>query len=166
MAEKGIARTVTKDEMLGFLEKADRDGLVLQPGNTVDPLFVCCCCGCCCGVLTTAKKLPAPARFFQTDFVASVDTEKCQICGTCKTRCQMDAIADDDGPPAVLEDRCIGCGLCVTTCPSEGMSLRHLERRPPPPKDMAALYTTMFRERYGPVGAAAALAGHFLGRKF
>jgi electron transport complex protein RnfB len=166
MAEKGIARTVSREEMLGFLEQADREGLVLQPQNTVNPLFVCCCCGCCCGVLTTAKKLPKPAEFFQADFLAVVDPDVCQVCGTCPTRCQMDAISADTEPPVVAEDRCIGCGLCVTTCPSEAMSLRKKERRPPPPKNMADLYSKMFKERYGPLGAAAAVAGHLVGRKF
>jgi electron transport complex protein RnfB len=164
--EKGIARAVTKEEMLGFLEKADRDGLVLEPQNTAKPLFVCCCCGCCCGVLTTAKKLPKPAEFFQSDFVAVVDRDKCQVCGTCGTRCQMGAVRDDDGVPAVVEDSCIGCGLCVTTCPSGAMGLLTNERRPPPPKDTGALYSKMFKERFGALGAAAAVAGHLLGRKF
>jgi electron transport complex protein RnfB len=166
MTGKGIARPVSKDEMLGFLEQADREGLVLQPQNAANPLFVCCCCGCCCGVLTTAKKLSKPAEFFQADFLAVVDHDKCQVCGMCTTRCAMDAIAGDDERPVVAEERCIGCGLCVTTCPSEAMSLRQKERRPPPPKDTAALYTTIFKERFGQLGAAAAVAGHLVGRKF
>ena len=166
MTEKGIARPVSKEEMLGFLEKADQEGLVLQPQNTTNPLFVCCCCGCCCGVLSTAKKLPKPALFFQSDFLAVVDTDKCGVCGTCVSRCQMDAIGGDDGPPTIAEERCIGCGLCVTTCPSEAMSLRTKERRPPPPKDTDALYLTMFKERFGQMGAVAALASHLVGRKF
>jgi len=166
MIERGIARQVSKEEMLGFLEQADREGLVLEPENTVNPLFVCCCCGCCCGVLNTAKKLPKPAEFFQSDFLAVVDRDKCQACGTCATRCQMDAIAVDDGPPMVAEERCIGCGLCVTTCPSGAMSLRTKVRRPPPSKDTKALYTQIFKERFGPLGAAAAVAGHLVGRKF
>jgi Pyruvate/2-oxoacid:ferredoxin oxidoreductase delta subunit len=166
MTAKGVARPVSKEEMLGFLDQADREGLVLQPQNTVDPLFVCCCCGCCCGVLTTAKRLPNPAGFFQADFVAAVDDSQCQTCGTCETRCQMDAIAASSGPAQVAEGRCIGCGLCVTTCPSEAIRLVRKERRPPPPKDTGGLYTTLFKERYGQFGAAAALAGHWMGRKF
>jgi H+/Na+-translocating ferredoxin:NAD+ oxidoreductase subunit B len=166
MTEKGIARPVSKEEMLGLLERADREGLVLEPQNTQDPLFICCCCGCCCGVLTTAEKLPRPAEFFQSDFVAQVERDRCEVCGTCATRCQMDAIVADDEPAKVAEERCIGCGLCVTTCPSEAMSLRKIERRPPPPKHTAALYSTIFQQRFGRVGAAAAVAGHFLGRKF
>jgi Na+-translocating ferredoxin:NAD+ oxidoreductase subunit B len=166
MIEKGIARPVNKEEMLGFLEQADREGLVLQPQNTANPLFVCCCCGCCCGVLTTAKKLPKPAEFFQADFVAIVDSEKCQVCGACTARCQMEAINSEDGLPVVAEERCIGCGLCVTTCPSEAMSLCKKERRPPPPNDTRELYSKIFKERFGPLRAAAAVAGHLMGRKF
>ena len=60
LAERGTARLITKDEMLGFLDRADREGLVVEPQNTQDPIFICCCCGCCCGVLTAAKKLPRP----------------------------------------------------------------------------------------------------------
>ncbi len=166
MTEKGVARPVSKEEMLGLLEQADREGLVLEPQNTLDPLFVCCCCGCCCGVLTTAKKLPRPADFFQTDFVAEVDRDTCQICGACGPRCQMDAITSGDAPPEVAAERCIGCGLCVTTCPSGALRLHRKEGRKPPPKDMVALYTTMFQERFGRLGATAAMAGHLLGRKF
>jgi formate hydrogenlyase subunit 6/NADH:ubiquinone oxidoreductase subunit I len=166
MIEKAAAREVGKEEMLGLLEQADREGLVLEPQNTQQPLFVCCCCGCCCGVLTTAKKLPRPADFFQTDFVAQVDPDACQVCGTCETRCQMDAIASGDEPPKVVAERCIGCGLCVTTCPSGAVRLHKKEGRKPPPKDMGALYSKIFQERFGRLGATAAMAGHLLGRKF
>ncbi len=166
MIEKAAAREVSKLEMLALLEQADREGLVLEPQNTLEPIFVCCCCGCCCGVLTTAKKLPRPADFFQTDFVARVDGETCQVCGTCETRCQMDAITSGDEPPMVAEERCIGCGLCVTTCPSGAVRLHRKDGSKPPPKDMGALYTTIFQERFGRLGATAAMAGHLMGRKF
>jgi hypothetical protein len=46
------------------------------------------------------------------------------------------------------------------------MSLERKERRPPPPKDTGALYTTLFKERYGKLGAAAAVARYWMGRKF
>ena len=166
MIKKGTAREVSREEMLGLLDQADREGLVLEPQNTLEPIFVCCCCGCCCGVLTTAKKLPRPADFFQTDFVAKVDRETCQVCGSCETRCQMDAITSGDEPPMVIEERCIGCGLCVTTCPSGAVRLHRKDGRKPPPKDMGALYSTIFQERFGRLGATAAMAGHLLGRKF
>ncbi|MCU0257289.1 MAG: 4Fe-4S binding protein [Vicinamibacterales bacterium] len=101
LVEAGEARTVTRDEMLDLLDEADRDGLVLQPGNTQAPIFVCCCCGCCCGVLTTAKRMPEPAAYFSTNYSAEADATKCSGCGTCLTRCPMDAISLDTGVAVV-----------------------------------------------------------------
>lgn len=166
MVASAGARELTKEGMLAMLDAADREGLVLQPQNTQDPLFVCCCCGCCCGVLTTAKKMPRPADLFQTDFVARVEADKCQICGACDPRCQMEAITSGARPAVVIEERCIGCGLCVSTCPSGALKLHRKDGKRPPPKDTRALYIRMFRDRYGMAGTAGAVAGHLLGRKF
>lgn len=163
--DAGIARALSRDEMLGMLAQADREGLVLQPQNTQSPLFVCCCCGCCCGVLTSAKKLERPAESFQIDYAAEVRAEYCEQCGTCVARCQMDAIVASDGIPRIMEERCIGCGLCVTTCPTAAMTLRRLEGRKPVPADMQALYSAMYQDRFGRAGAAVALAQHLLGRR-
>lgn len=163
--DAGIARELSRDEMLGMLAQADREGLVLQPQNTQAPLFVCCCCGCCCGVLTSAKKLERPAESFQTDYVAEVRAEFCGHCGTCQARCQMDAIVALDRVPRVMEERCIGCGLCVTTCPADAISLRPREGRKPVPANIQALYSRMYQERFGRAGAAVALARHLLGRR-
>ena len=168
MVERGNARFVTRDGMLRLLEQADREGLVLQPQNTENPLFVCCCCGCCCGVLGTAKKMPQPARFLNTSYVAVVDRNVCQACGTCVPRCQMQAVAVDgkDGELAVVDrDRCIGCGLCATTCPSGAIRLERIAATPVPAKNTRHLYLQIFRERYGPLGVAAALGRKVLGLK-
>jgi ferredoxin len=164
--ERGAARPLTRDEMLSQLEDADRDGLVLQPQNARNPLFICCCCSCCCGVLTTARKLRRPADYFQTDFKVELDAALCESCGTCETRCPMGALYQVGGLAALAEERCIGCGLCVTTCPSGALHLRPKDGRKPPPSDMQALYATMFRQRYGALRAAAAVIGRAFGRKF
>ena len=165
MVEAGTARSIGRDEMLQLLDEADRDGLVLQPGNTQEPLFVCCCCGCCCGVLTTAKRLPEPAAYFSTNFYAEADAERCEGCGTCLTRCPMDAISLDTGKAAVARSHCIGCALCVGSCPSEALALRKKDDARVPPRTLPALYTQIYRERYGSLGLAAAAARRFLGIK-
>jgi ferredoxin len=165
MVEAGAARFVSRDEMLELLDEADRDGLVLQPENTRHPLFVCCCCGCCCGVLTTAKRLPEPAEYFSTNYYAEVDTVTCEACGTCQSRCQMDAVSLDSGRAVVSRSHCIGCGLCLTTCQSGSISLRRTDRERVPPKNTASLYVQLYRERYGTLGLATAMARHALGMK-
>jgi NAD-dependent dihydropyrimidine dehydrogenase PreA subunit len=160
---RGDARAITRDEMIALLDQADRDGLVVEPQNTQDPLFICCCCGCCCGVLTTAKKLPRPADFFAANYTAEVDADACIACAVCGSRCQMDAIAYDAGPAAIAEERCIGCGLCITTCASGAIRLVPRADARVPPKDTGRLYARMYRERFGAAGLAAAVGRRLIG---
>jgi len=165
MVGRGAARFISQDEVLAFLDQADRDGLVVEPQNTQQPLFICLCCGCCCGVLTTAKMLPQPADFFATNYYAEVDAEGCDTCAVCGTRCQMDAIVFDDGPAAVKRERCIGCGLCVTACPTGAIRLHTKASPQVPPKDTGRLYARLMRERFGALGVVATVGRRLLGLK-
>ena len=170
MVRAGLARDITRDEMLAVLDAADKEGLVLQPENTKNPLFVCCCCGCCCLVLTSAKRFPQPAEYFSSNFQAEVDAVLCDACAVCQSRCQMDALVDrdgdGDGKMQVDGERCIGCGLCVTTCPSGALRLVEKEQRKVPPDDTKALYMRLLQERYGPWGMAKLAGRKLLGMKF
>src|ERR1039457_5195319 len=171
MVRIGQGRSISREEMLGLLDAADKEGLVLQPENTRNPLFVCCCCGCCCGVLTSAKRFPQAAGEFRPTFAAEVDADLCDACGVCQSRCQMDALVDEDGGPGggkprVDHARCIGCGLCVTTCPSGALQLVEKARRKVPPDDTKALYMQLLQERYGPWGMAKLAGRKLLGMKF
>ena len=161
----GSGRALAQEEMIELLQRADEEGMVLQPQNTQDPNFICCCCGCCCGVLATAKKLPRPAEYFDTNFFAVVDGELCTECGTCSDRCQMDAISYPDGVAAVDLLFCIGCGLCVTTCPEEAIRLHEKAETKTPPKTQDALYQKIMMERFGPLGTAKIVAKKVLGLK-
>ncbi len=121
---KGRGRKITLEEGLEILQRADKTGLVLQPDNARDPLFMCTCCGCCCGVLHAIKRDPKPGKTVSSPFFARLDTATCKGCGLCTKRCQMEALRLDDEKRAVLDiDRCIGCGLCVSTCPTHSLSL-------------------------------------------
>jgi ferredoxin len=90
---------------------------------------ICCCCGCCCGVLRSIRSFPKPAEAVSSAFIVELDTASCEGCGTCESRCQMQALGVEEGKAALNHDRCIGCGLCVTTCPAASLSLH---RRPSP----------------------------------
>jgi len=149
--ERGQARTITKEECLEILDKAEEKGLVLQPGNSLEPFCICLCCGCCCGVLSSAKKFPDPARLFATNFIVAYDEDKCKGCGVCVDRCQMDAITQvKKGEKVVVDlERCIGCGLCVTKCPKKALKLERKEKVTVPPQNIVRLYTSILKKKAG-----------------
>lgn len=161
MNRRGNARIVERDEFLGFLDRAERKGFVVQPQNNRNPEFICCCCGDCCEILTSAKKIPRPADFFHTNYHAENDGATCTGCATCVDRCPMEALAMEDagraGAAVVDRDRCIGCGLCVSSCPTGSLDLVKKSRAAIPPKNSRAMYTKIYRERLGAWGAAKVL---------
>ena len=145
--EKGLAREISKEEALKLLEKAEEDGLVLQPGNSQKPMNICTCCGCCCGVLSSQKQLPELAQFFATNYYAEVNADLCIGCGICEDRCNLDAINIEDDISEVNKARCIGCGVCVPTCTSEAISLIKKEEETLPPKNTMATYTKIMDKK-------------------
>jgi ferredoxin len=127
--DRGLGRIITKEEALEIIEQAEREGLVLQAGNSQRPTSLCTCCGCCCNLLYNEKRLDAPAQFLGSNFFAQVDKELCTGCGTCETRCQMDAVDIIENLSNINLDRCIGCGVCVPTCPEEAITLIEKEEK-------------------------------------
>ena len=119
----GTGRKLTLDQALDILRVADEKGMVLQPANSQNPIFICTCCSCCCGILRMLKQQQRPADLVANPFIAQHDPETCSACGACIERCPMDALSMPD--VAVVHDpaRCIGCGLCVSTCPTGALRM-------------------------------------------
>jgi len=132
----GVGRVIDLKETLDIIKRADEAGLVLQPSNTKDALFICCCCGCCCQVLKSYKRNPKPVSMVSTSFIAAHNVETCSSCGVCVERCQMDALTLAADTITLDLDRCIGCGLCVSTCPTGSISLVRKAEQPAVPKDI------------------------------
>jgi electron transport complex protein RnfB len=144
----GRGRAISREEALSIMQRAEEAGLVLQPANSKEPLFMCTCCGCCCGVLRTLKLDPKPGRLVSSPFLASFNPETCKGCGTCVKRCQMEAFHLDNKKAVLNLDRCIGCGLCVTTCPTKSLSLVRK------PKDQQSYVPKDIRETHIKLGQA------------
>ena len=161
----GEGQELTREQTFALLDQAERDGMVLQPSNARDPIFICFCCGCCCGMLKAAKQFPRPAEYLQTNYHAVVDASACAECGTCHERCPMEALHAGDGATVVDLDRCIGCGACVPTCPSEAVTLRANARETVPPRDIKALYGRIMKERFGLLGTTKRIGKVLLGRQ-
>jgi Pyruvate/2-oxoacid:ferredoxin oxidoreductase delta subunit len=162
----GEAQALSREETIALLDQAERDGMVLQPSNAQDPVFICFCCGCCCGALRAAKQFPKPAEYVQSNYQAFVDAGLCSECGTCHARCPMEALHEGgDGATVVDLDRCIGCGVCVPTCPTEAVRLRAKAAETVPPRDLRSLYGRIMTERFGLLGTARRIGRALLGRQ-
>ncbi|MFX0211593.1 MAG: ATP-binding protein, partial [Candidatus Hodarchaeota archaeon] len=148
--ELKISRSVSKEEVLEILDQAEESGLVIQPGNTQEPKFICCCCGDCCGVLTAAKTYSKPADLFSSNYHIIIESKNCKGCGSCLIQCQMEALALIEDKISLVLDRCIGCGLCVIKCPNKVLSLMKKEKITIPPKTQWDLYKRIMIKKLGP----------------
>ena len=147
--DRGQARVISKEECLDIMDRAEKEGLVLQPGNSLQPFCICLCCGCCCGVLTSAKKYNNPAELIAHNFYAKVNEEACNGCSLCVKRCQMDAILIEEKKAVIDLNKCIGCGLCVTTCKKEALKLLETDKKTVPPRNAVMLYLGILSEKVG-----------------
>jgi len=143
--EKG--REISKKEALEIFKKIQEAGLIIQPGNALEPNFICSCCGCCCDMITNMKKLDRPADLMHSNFYAEVDVESCSGCGTCEQRCQLDAISLEEGIAVVIKELCIGCGNCTTTCPEDAIMLKKKEEEFIPVKSKTELYLKIMHKK-------------------
>ena len=134
MVEQGMAREISREEVLRILKQADEEGLVHICDNYQGSVStICNCCSCCCAFMQ-AKRIGGLDSFSPSNYVARVDADECVGCGTCEERCPMDATeVGDDGISVVDEELCIGCGVCVPGCDTGAVLLvRRKETKPPP----------------------------------
>jgi NADPH-dependent glutamate synthase beta subunit-like oxidoreductase/formate hydrogenlyase subunit 6/NADH:ubiquinone oxidoreductase subunit I len=90
----GRARSITYDECLEILKKAEDNGLVHQITNVDGPdkIFgICNCCRCSCFGLRTSQYFNTP-NSSRSNFVAKIDAEKCVACGQCVEYCPANAV--------------------------------------------------------------------------
>jgi len=139
MARNGLAREVSKAEMMDNLARSRELGLVLNADNVQRNVsFMCHCCGCCCNVLRGITRHGYPNAVVTSNYIAEPDTERCTGCGICTRKCPVQAIgrADDPAPrfrkfgrPVVDRALCIGCGVCSLKCKSGAMKLHKRAQR-------------------------------------
>ncbi|MDY6905325.1 MAG: 4Fe-4S binding protein [Thermodesulfobacteriota bacterium] len=151
----GSARKITKKEVMEHLDLCEKEGLVIQPSNEMNPEYYCFCCGCCCGILEMMRTVPRPVDFCASNFYAVLDTSACNGCGRCVKRCQMGAITIKDKKAVLNTSRCIGCGLCVTTCKTGSLQLVKKETETVPPGNMEAKFAAILAGKKGTMGKLA-----------
>ncbi len=148
-------RVIERREALEILDQTEEAGLVHSTYNfREDPVFVCNCCSCCCGFLRGVRDFEAPFVLARSNFVASVNTERCAACGRCSAdRCPMGAIRLDGKAAQVVAERCIGCGVCTSICKREALSLvrRPTAEQQTPARDIVDWSLERYGERGGPL---------------
>ena len=115
---------ISREEALAFLDKAEEIGLVHTVSNVIKGVgYVCNCCGCCCGILRGINEWGIENSVAHANYYATIDSEQCVGCGTCRSRCQVHAISEKNDVSVVDLKKCIGCGLCATGCPNGAATL-------------------------------------------
>ena len=90
----GRSREITREEAFAIIKRAEENGLVHQVTNVEGPGHIhaiCNCCGCGCFALRNANYWQNP-DFVRSNYVSSVDKEKCVACGECVEACPTNAL--------------------------------------------------------------------------
>ncbi len=121
LVRRGLARKISREEMLDIFAATREAGLV-HIGDNVKrrPAFVCHCCGCCCVMLRAINRFRMFDAVITSPFRAAVDGERCTGCGACANRCPVRAIGvhtgEEGAKAAVSDGACLGCGVCRPAC--------------------------------------------------
>ena len=124
--DRGLAREITREEVLQILRDSEEAGLVHLIDNSVGGIQHCCnCCGCACWSVGSIKRRRIPRdSLMATYFMRDTDEDACSACGDCVEVCPVDALVLEGATPTVDEDWCIGCGVCVHKCKQRAANIR------------------------------------------
>jgi ferredoxin len=144
--ELGLAKRVTKEQAIDYIDEAVELGLIPTTGNSTEGPhgIMCLCCGCCCSNVRGRTRWDNPTAVRPSNFIPKANDD-CILCGTCVDRCFLDALSlDDEAERAVVDpDKCIGCGVCAVTCPEDALKLYRFERSEPTYKTAMDLMMTV-----------------------
>lgn len=90
----GRARKVTREEVEDILRKAEQNGLMHQMPNIEEvgeTVAICNCCNCSCFAMRAATMFGANDAI-RSNYVSSVDVDKCVACGQCVENCPTNAL--------------------------------------------------------------------------
>ena len=135
----GMAREVSKSEMLENIARSKELKLVLSADNVQKNVgFMCHCCGCCCNLMLGISQHGFPNTIVTSTFISHIDQDKCTGCEKCAKACPIHAIemlpivnppTKKPKNPKVDETICLGCGVCALTCHKDAVKLVKREQR-------------------------------------
>jgi Pyruvate/2-oxoacid:ferredoxin oxidoreductase delta subunit len=118
-------KEITVEEALDVLKRSHEAGLVhmayVMKGQE-KPGLLCSCCSCCCHTLGGLLRYGIHTQVITSKLVA-FDTEGCDDCGDCVSRCVFQARSMDDEKLVFDPVKCFGCGLCTSVCPQDAITM-------------------------------------------
>ena len=138
---RGYGRKVSAEEAVE-IAATTRDQCMVHIADNVknEVSYVCHCCGCCCGQLRAISTHGIRNAVHTSNFLASVNPEKCKACGRCVKACPVMAIgieAESFGKASARVDEalCLGCGVCNVACKNKALSMKARAKRVFTPED-------------------------------
>ncbi len=135
----GLAREVSRGEMMDNIARSKELGLVFCGDNVKHNVsFICHCCKCCCHALGGISRHGYAHAVMSSNYIARVDEASCNGCGKCARACPIDAIVMRESDraatvrartPAVDGEFCLGCGVCASKCPGGALKLAARKQR-------------------------------------
>jgi ferredoxin len=126
------SRRLTRDEALELL-RAEHERGHLHSAWFKDAMLnrfygICNCCKCCCGGIQAMTQWGA-RMMAPSGYVAALNHEECEGCGTCVDICPFNALSLGESGSVLDWERCMGCGACEVKCPLEAIKLVRDERK-------------------------------------
>ncbi|MDD4600472.1 hypothetical protein SDC9_15063 [bioreactor metagenome] len=150
LIKKGMAVPITNNKALHIIEDCRNMGLVQIADNVQrDVGFICNCCSCC-EFIQAIKRFDLRNAVISSNWLATVNTNKCRNCGACIRACPVGALHTQQNPPKKPEcdeTLCLGCGVCLTACKFNSLAMTPRQQRVLVPETTYDRIITMAIER-------------------
>ncbi len=118
---------LSKEEAKKIVRGFEQEGTVhLVAAQTSFIVGMCNCDATYCGALQSRTRFNAPLVYFKSEYVSTIDWEKCNGCRDCMKICHSGAITYSPTVEKcyINQFKCWGSGLCRSVCHPQAITMR------------------------------------------